>query len=138
MTRILVVEDDQQVREVIKQTLSDQSYQMMEAVNGAEAYQMTVDAAVAERPDLIVLDITIPELNGYEVLEKLKANPQVAYIPVVIVSARNETEDETRAMQAGAADYITKPWPPGELESRVKMVLDHRRASRPARVSLAN
>ena len=50
---------------------------------------MTVDAAVAERPDLIVLCIMLPELNGYEVLEKLKANPQVAYIPVVIVSARN-------------------------------------------------
>ena len=54
MTRVLVVEDDQQVREVIKQTLSDQGYQIMEASNGAEGYQMTVDAAVAERPDLIV------------------------------------------------------------------------------------
>ena len=80
----------------------------------------------------------LPELNGYEVLEKLKANSQVAYIPVVIVSARNQTQDETRGMKAGAADYITKPWPPGELESRVKMVLDHRRASRPTRVSSAS
>ncbi len=138
MTRVLVVEDHQQVREVIKQTLSDQGYQIMEVSNGAEGYQMTVDAAVAERPDLIVLDIMLPELNGYEVLEKLKANSQVAYIPVVIVSARNQTQDETRGMKAGAADYITKPWPPGELESRVKIVLDHRRASRPTRVSSAS
>ncbi len=135
MTRILVVDDDREVREVIKQTLSDQGYQIIEASNGVEAYQMTVEAAVAERPDLIVLDIMLPQMNGYEVLEKLKANSQVAYIPVVIVSARNGTQDETRGMKAGAADYITKPWPPGELESRVKIALDHRRSFRPARVS---
>ena len=135
MTRVLVVDDEREVREVMKQTLSDQGYQIMEATNGVEAYDLTVEAAIAERPDLIVLDIMLPQLNGYEVLEKLKANRQVAYIPVVVVSARNQEQDETRAMKLGAADYITKPWPPGELESRVKMALDHRRSSRPVRVT---
>ncbi|MDA0732965.1 MAG: response regulator [Chloroflexi bacterium] len=137
MTRILVAEDDSAVRQVIKETLAAQGYQIIEAENGAKAYELTAEAAVAERPDLIVLDIMMPQMNGFEVLEKLKANPQTAYIPVVIVSARNQTQDETRAMRAGASDYITKPWSPGDLESRVKLALDHRRSSKPSKISLS-
>lgn len=137
MTRILVAEDESGVRAVIKETLGAQGYQIIEAENGAQAYDLTAEAAVAERPDLIVLDIMMPQMNGFEVLEKLKANPQTAYIPIVIVSARNQTQDETRAMRAGASDYITKPWSPGDLESRVKLALDHRRSSKPSRISLS-
>lgn len=137
MTRILVAEDETGVREVIKQTLAQQGYQVIEADNGAKAYELAAEAAVAERPDLIVLDILLPQMNGFEVLEKLKANPQTAYIPVVILSARNQTPDESRGIKAGASDYITKPWAPGELESRVKLAWDHRRSSRPSKISLS-
>ena len=137
MTRILVAEDESAVREVIKETLAGEGYQIIEADNGAKAYELTAGAAVAERPDIIVLDIMLPQMNGFEVLEKLKANPQTAYIPVVVVSARNQTQDETRAIRAGASDYITKPWSPGDLESRVKLALDHRRSSRPSKISLS-
>ena len=132
-----MAEDESGVREVIKETLAGQGYQIIEADNGATAYELTAEAAVAERPDLIVLDIMLPQMNGFEVLEKLKANPQTAYIPVVIVSARNQTQDETRGMRAGASDYITKPWSPGDLESRVKLALDHRRSAKPSRISLS-
>jgi DNA-binding response OmpR family regulator len=75
----------------------------------------------------------LPQLPGLEVLRKLKENPATADVPVVIVTARDDAQDEMRAMRAGAADYITKPWPPGELESSVKMALDYARASQPNR-----
>lgn len=115
MTRILVVEDESAVRQVIMETLSEQGYQVIEADNGASAYELTAEATVAERHDLIVLDIIMSKMNGFEVLGKLKANPQTAYIPVVIVSARNQNQNETRGMRAGASDFITKPWSPGDL-----------------------
>ena len=137
MTRILVVEDESAVTQVIMETLSEQGYQVIEADNGASAYELTAEVAVAERPDLIVLDIMLPKMNGFEVLEKLKVNPQTAYIPVVIVSARNQTQDETRGIRVGASDSITKPWSPGDLESRVKLDLDYRRSSKPSRISLS-
>ena len=72
---------------------------------------------MAERLDLIVLDIMPPKMNGFEVLEKLKVNPQNAYDPVVIVRARNQAQGETRGIRVGASDFITKPWSPGDLES---------------------
>ena len=115
MTRILVEEDESAVRQVIVETLSEQGYQLIEADNGASEYELTAEVAVAERPDLIMLDIMVPNMNGFEVLEKLKVNPQTAYIPVVIVSARNQTQDEARGIRVGASDFITKPWSPGDL-----------------------
>jgi len=131
------VEDESAVTQVIMETLSEQGYQVIEADNGASAYELTAEVAVAERPDLIVLDIMLPKMNGFEVLEKLKVNPQTAYIPVVIVSARNQTQDETRGIRVSASDFIAKPWSPGDLESRVKLDLDYRRSSKPFRISLS-
>lgn len=138
MTRILVAEDETQVRQLIATTLRDQGYQVVEAADGEAAYEAVAEAAVAEKPDLVVLDLMLPKLNGFEVLEKLKANKSTAYIPVVIVTARNQAQDETRGMKAGACDYITKPWSPGELEDRVRIALDQRRASRPHRFTSAD
>lgn len=134
MTRILVAEDEPEVRQVIKTTLVDQGYQVIEAADGDAAYKAAAEAAVAERPDLIVLDLMLPKMNGFEVLERLKANKNTSYIPVVILTARNQAQDEAKGMRAGAVDYITKPWSPGELEDRVRIALDQRRASRPARI----
>jgi two-component system alkaline phosphatase synthesis response regulator PhoP len=108
MTRILVVDDERDIREVVKTTLQDNGYKVVEASDGVEAYAAAADAAVAEKPDLIVLDLMLPKLNGFEVLEKLKQNPQTSYIPVVILTARGQAQDETRALRSGATDYMTK------------------------------
>ena len=109
MTRILVVDDERDIREVVKTTLQDNGYKVVEASDGVEAYAAAADAAVAEKPDLIVLDLMLPKLNGFEVLEKLKQNPQTSYIPVVILTARGQAQEETRALRSGATDYMTKP-----------------------------
>ena len=109
MTRILVVDDERDIREVVKTTLQDNGYKVVEASDGVEAYAAAADAAVAEKPDLIVLDLMLPKLNGFEVLEKLTQNPQTSYIPVVILTARGQAQDETRALRSGATDYMTKP-----------------------------
>ena len=109
MTRILVVDDERDVRDVVKATLEENGYQVLEATDGLEAYAAAAEAAVAEKPDLIVLDLMLPKLNGFEVLEKIKENPQTSYIPVVILTARGQSQDEDRALRSGATDYITKP-----------------------------
>ena len=112
MTRILVVDDERDVREVVRTTLQENGYQVLEAADGVEAYAAVADAAVAEKPDLIVLDLMLPKMNGFEVLEKLKENHQTSYIPVVILTARGQAQDEARALRLGATDYMTKPWSP--------------------------
>ncbi len=123
MTRVLAADDDPQVRGMIRKLLADKGYQVIEAADGVQAYALTVEAAIAEMPDLVVLDLMMPKMNGFDVLEKLKATPMTAHIPVIVVTARNQAADEMRAQRMGAADYITKPWPAGELEDRVKIAL---------------
>ena len=138
MTRILVVDDERDVRDVVKTTLEENGYQVLEATDGLEAYAAAAEAAVAEKPDLIVLDLMLPKLNGFEVLEKLKENPQTSYIPVVILTARGQSQDEDRALRSGATDYITKPWSADELTDRVRIALDHRRTAKLHRVRSAD
>ncbi|MSQ07432.1 MAG: response regulator [Dehalococcoidia bacterium] len=111
------------MRGLIKKLLTDKGYQMIEAADGAQAYALSVEAAILEMPDLVVLDLMMPKMNGFDVLQKLKATPMTAHIPVIVVTARNQSADETRAQRMGAIDYITKPWPAGELEDRVKLAL---------------
>ena len=132
MTRILVVDDERDVRDVVKATLEENGYQVLEATDGLEAYAAA--AAVAEKPDLIVLDLILPKLNGFEVLEKLKENPQTSYIPVVILTARGQSQDEDRALRSGATDYITKPWSADELTDRVRIASPADRQAPPSQV----
>lgn len=134
MTRILVVDDEPEIRDLVKTSLKEKGYQVIEAADGVEAYAAAAEAAVLEKPDLIVLDLMLPRLNGFEVLEKLKENPQTSYIPVVILTARGQSQDETRALRSGAADFLTKPWAPEELTDRIRIALDQRRSAAPVRI----
>ena len=121
MTRILVVEDEVDVRNVVNLTLSSEGYEIIEAVHGLMGYIK----AVSERPDLIIMDLNMPVMDGLEALNKLKANPDTENIPVIILTGRIDATSERECMQAGTVDYIKKPWGQGELEDRVAMALNY-------------
>jgi flagellar protein FlaH len=121
MIKILVIEDEDVVRQVVVRLLTTQGYQVIEAAYGQAGYQM----AIAEQPDIILLDLMMPVMDGFQVLGKLKSNPETRPIPVIILTARIDAESERRCMRAGAVDYIKKPWGPGELGDRIAMALGY-------------
>jgi sigma-B regulation protein RsbU (phosphoserine phosphatase) len=112
---ILAVDDTPENLDVVKGILADQ-YHIKVAVNGHIALKI----AQSQAPDLILLDIMMPEIDGYEVCRQLKSNPQTADIPVIFLTAKGETADEAEGFKLGAADYILKPVNPPLLEARVK------------------
>ena len=121
MIKVLVIEDEDVVRQVVVRLLTIQGYQVIEAPYGQAGYQM----AIAEQPDIILLDLMMPVMDGFQVLGKLKSNPGTRPIPVIILTARIDAESERRCMRAGAVDYIKKPWGPGELGDRIAMALGY-------------
>ena len=122
MTHILVVDDDAGIRVVVTRLLARAGYEVTEAAYGQAGYQI----AVSENPNLILLDLMMPVMDGFEVLSKLKRNPATSRIPVIILTAKIDAESERRCMRSGAVDYIKKPWGPRELEQRIAIALGHR------------
>jgi diguanylate cyclase (GGDEF)-like protein len=120
MPKILVVDDERLNVEVLKGLLRDQ-YSIMVAMNGEQA----LEAARSEtRPDLILLDIMMPRMDGYEVCQKLKADQNTKEIPVIFVTAMTSTDDETKGFDVGAVDYITKPIKIAVAKARIKTHLE--------------
>ena len=122
MAKVLVIEDEVQVRHVVRLLLMAEGYEVVEAAYGQAGYS----EAVSEKPDLILLDLLMPVMDGFDVLAKLKGNQATRPIPVIILTSRIDAASERRCMQAGAEDYIKKPWGPGELEDRVRLALGYR------------
>ena len=120
MTRILVVDDEQDVREVVKTTLQENGYQVVEAADGIEGYAAAADAALAEKPDLIILDIMMPGLDGYEVLSRLRKDPETLAIPVVVLTAYAGLEEVSKAISLGAVEVISKPCKPEEIVNAIR------------------
>ena len=120
--KILVVDDNQYSRELVVKVLKNKGYQMVEAVDGEEA----VETAIAQRPDLILLDISIPKLNGYEVARILKGKEDFRDIPVVALTAHAMKGDRVKALEAGFEGYITKPINVRELPAQVKSFIKGR------------
>jgi len=114
--KILVVDDNQDSRELVVKVLKNKGYVLVEAVDGEEA----VEKAVAEKPDLILLDISIPKLNGYEVTRVLKSREESKDIPVVALTAHAMKGDRAKALEVGCEGYITKPINVRELPAQVK------------------
>jgi len=112
---VLAVDDTPENLDVVKGILG-QEYQIKAAVNG----KMALKVAETQCPDLILLDVMMPEMDGYEVCRRLKANPTTSQIPVIFLTAKDQTTDETRGFELGAADYILKPVNPAILMARVK------------------
>src|SRR5436305_3619242 len=119
---ILVVDDDPKVVRVVEINLAQEGYQIRTAADGEEAL-----AAVArERPDLVLLDVMMPRMDGFEALKRLKADPATAEIPIIMLTARAQDEDVFEGYGMGAQWYLTKPFEPGELRRVVRHLLDRR------------
>ncbi|MBF0230774.1 MAG: response regulator [Desulfamplus sp.] len=116
---ILVVDDTEENIDILSDLLDD-DYNVSVAMNGKDALE-----AVSENPpDLILLDIMMPEIDGYEVCKRLKANPATNDIPIIFVTAMSEVTNETKGLELGAIDYITKPINPSIVKSRIKNHLE--------------
>jgi DNA-binding response OmpR family regulator len=113
--RILVVDDEERMVRFIRMNLEHDGFQVIEAFNGKQAIDKLRDT-----PDLILLDVMMPDLDGFEVLETIR---EVTNVPVIMLTAKGEEDDRVRGLELGADDYITKPFSPRELVSRVKAVL---------------
>ncbi|MCX6065898.1 MAG: response regulator transcription factor [Chloroflexi bacterium] len=114
--RILVVDDEERMVRFIRLNLEHDGFQVSEAFNGKQAVQRLRDV----NPDLILLDIMMPDLDGFEVLEMVR---EISNVPVIMLTAKGEEDDRVRGLEKGADDYVTKPFSPRELVSRVRAVL---------------
>lgn len=116
---ILIVDDDPDIRDVVKLTLTAEGYEIAEAANGEQALEM-----VRRRPPhLVVLDYMLPRMDGGEVCQRIKHDILLRHLPIVMLTAKGELTDKIRGIDAGADDYIVKPFEPKELVARVRMVL---------------
>ena len=114
--RVLVVDDETSIRRYLRAALSAQGFTVYEAVNGQDA----LNAIIADRPDIIVLDLGLPDFDGIEVTRRLREWSQ---IPIIILSVREAEQDKIAALDAGADDYLTKPFSTGELMARMRVAL---------------
>ena len=119
MARILVADDDVDIRELVEFKLSTLGHEIVAVADGAAA----VDACRAQRPDLAVLDVMMPGVSGLDAIRAIRADPALADLPVILLTARAQESDVETGFDSGADDYITKPFSPRELASRVEALL---------------
>ncbi|MBI5191643.1 MAG: winged helix-turn-helix domain-containing protein [Nitrospirae bacterium] len=123
--KILVVDDERDLVELLEYNLRKDGYTVVSAGNGLDALKL----AASEPPDLVVLDIMLPGMQGLDVMKGLKGKPATQHVPVILLTARSDEFDRVLGLELGADDYVTKPFSPRELIARVKAVL---RRSSPA------
>lgn len=118
--RILIVEDDRFLRELIVKKLANEGYEAIEAVDGEQGLQKTKE----EKPDIILLDLILPGIDGFEVLALKKDDPSISGIPVIILSNLGQKEDVEKGLALGAVDYLIKAhFTPGEIIEKVRNIL---------------
>ena len=118
--RILIIEDTEDNRRILRDLLTNAGFELIEATDG----QAGVDAAAAHRPDLILMDIQLPVLDGYEATRRIKADPALSAIPVIAVTSYALSGDEAKTRAAGCDGYIAKPFSPRQLLAMVRQHLD--------------
>jgi two-component system KDP operon response regulator KdpE len=116
--KILTIEDEQEIRRFLRVSLSHQGYLLTEAENGASG----ILQAAQMQPDLIVLDLGLPDMDGLEVIRRVREWSQ---LPIIVLSARGQEREKVTALDAGADDYLTKPFSVGELLARIRVALRH-------------
>jgi two-component system phosphate regulon response regulator PhoB len=119
MQRVLIVEDEIDISDLVKFNLQRAGYEVIQALDGIKGTEM----ALNQRPDLIVLDLMLPGRDGYSVFREIRRDPRTVHIPVLMLTAKAQTEDKIQGLEAGADDYLTKPFSPKELVLRVNAIL---------------
>jgi len=119
MTKILIAEDEPDIRDLVAFTLRFAGYEVVTGTNGEEAVQI----AQKEYPDLILLDVRMPKMTGYEACKQIKADPMLKDVPVVFLSAKGQETEIRDGMEAGAEEYLLKPFAPDQLTDRVRSIL---------------
>ena len=114
--RILVIEDHEENRRLLRDLLTSFGYELIEAVTGEEG----LSAAQAQQPDLILMDIQLPGIDGYETTRRIKANPALRHIPVIAVTSYALSGDDVKALEAGCDAYVTKPFDPANLLEKIR------------------
>jgi DNA-binding response OmpR family regulator len=120
MAKILVAEDEKDIRELIFFSLDHEGFEVLMAVDGEDA----VEKALEQRPDLIIMDVRMPRMTGYQACAKIKGIEEIRDIPVVMLSAKGQEAEIQTGLNVGAYEYILKPFAPDELIQRVKEILD--------------
>jgi DNA-binding response OmpR family regulator len=114
--KVLVVDDEEYIQHILNFSFGAEGFEVITASDGEEAVTM----ARSERPDIIVLDIMMPKMDGYEACKQIKADPQTQDIPVILLTAKGREVDRKLGAEAGADDYVVKPFSPGRLIERVE------------------
>lgn len=122
MAKILIAEDERDIRELINITLTFSGHEVFAAANGEDALNL----AKHVMPDLIFMDVRMPKMNGYEACTAIKADPKLAHIPVVFLSAKGQETEIQTGIGLGAADYILKPFSPDQLTECVRILLEEK------------
>lgn len=125
MARILVVDDNPDVRLALATILEDAGHDILEAEDGEQVF----DLVIGDGPDLVLLDVMMPRVSGFDALATLKADTRTSQVPVIMVTAKGRPEDMAMARSLGAVEYITKPWADGDVELRVDWALATAQAS---------
>jgi len=120
VTRVLVVDDDAPIRLLCRVNLEAEGMEVLEAADGADG----LEKARSAQPDVVLLDVMLPKLDGWRVAEALLDDPQTGQIPIVFLTARAELRDQARGLEIGGVDYITKPFNPVELADLIRGLLD--------------
>jgi len=126
--RILVVDDEIYIVHILDFSLGMEGYEVVTALDGEQA----LEKVKTEKPDLIVLDIMMPKLDGYEVCKNIKSSASTQHIPVILLSAKGRNVDQKLGFDVGADDYITKPFSPRKLVERINQLLGQTITERPA------
>jgi DNA-binding response OmpR family regulator len=119
MAKIVIAEDEPDIRELIAFTLRFAGHEVISGANGLEGYELTK----LHHPDLSMFDVRMPKMTGYDACKKIKADPEIAHIPVVFLSAKGQETEIEQGIASGADDYLLKPFAPDQLTERVKAVL---------------
>ena len=117
--RILVIEDQEDNRQIVRDLMTASGYELIEATTGEEG----LEAASRERPDLILMDIQLPGIDGYEVTRRIKADPKLSKIPIIAVTSYALSGDDKKAFAAGCDGYVTKPYSPRLLLAKIREYL---------------
>ena len=119
MAKIVIAEDEPDIRDLITFTLRFAGYEVIAGSNGEEGYELTK----LEKPDLVLMDVRMPRLTGYEACKRIKADPELAHIPVIFLSAKGQESEISSGLEAGAEEYLLKPFAPDQLTEQIRSVL---------------